>query len=75
LAPQAPGQSGAPGTTTTQAGEATTAPPSKASGGTAAAPAGTSGHSRRNLAATLAIVLIPTLGALAVGAKMRRSRS
>jgi plastocyanin len=73
LATQAPGR--APETTSTQAPEVTTGPPSKGSGDSAAAPAGTGGHSGGNLVGTLAIVLIPTLGALAFGAKVRRSRS
>ncbi len=67
----APGQ---PGTSpaAAQPGASTT---TGAPGARTAAPAGKPGHSRRNVPATVALVLIPTLAALGVGAKVRRSRS
>jgi plastocyanin len=66
------GQSGGPTTTQTAASPAST--PAAASGGSAA-PAGKGSHSGAGLLGTLAVVLIPTLGALAVGARLRRSRA
>jgi plastocyanin len=66
-----PGQSGGP--TTTQAPASPASTPAAASGGSAA-PAGKVSHSGAGLLGTLAVVLIPTLGALAVGARLRRSR-
>jgi plastocyanin len=67
-----PGQSGGP--TTTQAPASPASTPAAASGGSAA-PAGKASHTGAGLLGTLAVVLIPTLGALAVGARLRRSRS
>jgi plastocyanin len=66
-----PGQSGGP--TTTQAPASPASTPAAASGGSAA-PAGKGSHSGAGLLGTLAVVLIPTFGALAVGARLRRSR-
>jgi plastocyanin len=79
-APAAAPGSSAPGATT----ETTTAPdpaPGESSGDQkesddkAAAPASESKRSGGHLARTLALVLLPTLGALALGAKLRQSRS
>jgi plastocyanin len=79
LATQAPGQPGGSAATTPVApGAAITAPgsgKSGASGSSTAAPAGKRSHSRAGLVGTIAVVLIPTLAALAVGARARRSRS
>ncbi|HVW35090.1 MAG TPA: plastocyanin/azurin family copper-binding protein [Acidimicrobiia bacterium] len=65
-------QPGGPGDSTTTT--ATLAAPPAPAGG-AAAPATGKSHSKRGLAATLAIVLVPTLAALGLGARLRRSRT
>jgi plastocyanin len=68
-------------TTTTPAETATTVPPetsaSTAEGAeeTSAAPAASRKDSGGTLVGTLAVVLLPTLGALALGARLRRSTS
>lgn len=66
--PTASGTSGSPETVETTTSEPTTIP----SGDTAAAPAAGRSHSRRGLAGTMALVLVPTLAGLAIGAKLRR---
>lgn len=71
----APVQRGASETTTTLAPGATRAPVPGASGASTAAPAAKRSHSRGGLAGTAALVLIPTLAALAIGVKLRRPRS
>jgi hypothetical protein len=82
LATQAPGQPAAAGpggpaaspdvTTTTAAPATTTTAGSGDSEASSAAPAGSRGRSGRGLAGTLALVLIPTLAGLVLGAKLRR---
>lgn len=70
--PAAPGDSG----TTTSAPGATS--PSTSPGtadGSASSPAAKTSQSKRDLVGTLALVLIPTLGALLVGARLRRPKS
>jgi plastocyanin len=82
LGAQTPGQPGRPGgsggsggsATPAAPGATTTAPASGASGSSSAAPAGKRSHSGAGLAGAIAVVLIPTLAALAVGARVRRSR-
>jgi plastocyanin len=71
-APPAP--SGSQTTATTQAPASPASTPAAASGGSAA-PAGKASHSGAGLLGTLAVVLIPTLGALLVAARLRRARS
>jgi plastocyanin len=80
LGAQTPGQPGQPGVavgsaTTAAPGATTTGPASGSSGSSSAAPAGKRSHSRAGLVGTIAVVLIPTLAALAIGARVRRSRS
>jgi plastocyanin len=79
LAAQVPGQPGQAGgsggsATTAAPGATTTSPASGASGSSSAAPAGKRSHSGAGRAGAIAVVLIPTLAALAVGARVRRSR-
>jgi len=68
------------GTATSNPAEAPSPPPSesKASGSndeTSAAPAASRKRSGGHLAGTIAVVVLPTLGGLAIGAKLRRSKS
>jgi plastocyanin len=61
--------------TTTSAAVATTTPPANGSGDeSSAAPAASRRRAGGNLAATLAVVVLPTLGALAIGARLRRRK-
>ncbi len=71
----APGAPPAGETSTSAASDATTTTGPAAGDETSAAPASSRRKSGGHVAGTLAIVLLPTLGALAVGAKLRRSRS
>jgi plastocyanin len=77
--PAAPPPASPESTTTTVAAPAggSSEPESPAESGedVAAAPASSSDGSGDPLAGTLALVLLPTLGALALGAKLRQSRS
>lgn len=66
--PAETGATAAPDTTPTSATD-------EVSGETSAAPASANRDSGGNLAGTLAIVLLPTLGGLALGARLRRSTS
>jgi plastocyanin len=61
--------------TAASAPEATTPPTQAESKQTSAAPAAARKGSGNNLAGTLAIVLLPTLGGLALGARLRRTKS
>jgi plastocyanin len=79
LATKPSAQAGAQGSTTTQApastSSSTSSTSSGASAGSAAPATAKRSHSKRSLVGTLALVLIPTLGALAVGARLRRPKS
>lgn len=74
LATQPPSPAPAPDTAASAPGA--TIPPAQAeSKETSAAPATARKDSGNNLAGTLAIVLLPTLGGLALGARLRRSKA
>ena len=62
-------------TATTAAADTRRRPPPPRSRRTSAAPASSEKGSGEHLAGTLAVVLLPTLGGLALGAKLRRSTS
>jgi plastocyanin len=64
-----------PEETSTSAPAATTATGPGSDSGASAAPASSRKRSGGNLAGTLAIVLLPTLGGLAIGARLRRSKA
>jgi plastocyanin len=66
---------GPDGTTPPTDAPANGSPSTQAEADDAAAPASDTKRSGGNLAGNLALVLLPTLGALALGAKLRQSRS
>ena len=71
----APGAPSAGETSTSAPVEATATTGPGSAGETSAAPASSRRRSGGHLAGTLAIVLLPTLGGLAIGARLRRSKS
>jgi plastocyanin len=71
--PAPPG--GDSGTTTSAGGASSPSTSPGTADGSASSAAGKTSHSKRDLVGTLALVLIPTLAALLVGARLRRTKA
>jgi plastocyanin len=71
----APAPTTTPADTATTAPVETTAPTEEGSEEPSAAPAAARRRSGGNLAGTIAVVVLPTLGGLALGARLRRSKA